>query len=726
MRDRRGGGRAQRLPLIAGAVALAAAVVAISPAWGGFPGDNGLIAYACGADICVVEADGTGGKTLVASATDPAWSADGLELAYVKAGVGILVSTVDSTGTITGTITTGAAATARHPTWSPDGLKIAYTNGGDIWTINADTTGGATNLTQSGVGNDTDPAWSPSGTSIAYASDETGGSEIYTMNANGSGQTRLTVNGVPDVQPDWSPDGTKLVFAEGTAPSQALWTVNSDGTGASRLGNLDVPGSEPAWSPDGALIAYTANGGGIRVVTSGGTSGADVAAGATSGAPDWQRVEPATQPGTGTPKNTILPQIVLPSAATSPTVGVTLSASVGGWTGTTPITYGYQWKKCESATGPCYDLAGATSSVFLPTTAVYGWWLRVMVTATNSIGSDRVNSDAVGPVTAIPPRATSTPQIVGDNMVGVQLTLTAGVWQGSAPLAFSYDWRRCNPPGDLTSCVSIPSGNAGSYTPTAGDIGSTLRVWITGKNVAGSDTAVTNHTFPIRDVTHYAPAPNRNPTITGDSRLGSRLVSSPGTWNGDRPITYTYQWQRCDAAGKACKSIRGATRTSYVTQTSDLGSTMRFAVVGTNTYGTSTGLSAITDPVMLTPPHVKGRRIVGTAKADYLAGSGHDDTILGKGGNDTLLGGAGSDMIEGGAGNDVVIGGSWADRLYGNDGSDTIFANDGERDVVDCGAGNDRAVVDAVDVTRNCEVVDPGPVVGTSTTQATRASPGPG
>ena len=158
------------------------------PCRGAFPGNNGLIAYACGADICVVKADGTGGRTLVATATDPAWSADGLKLAYVKLGVGILVSTVDATGTITGTITTGAAATARHPTWSSGGLKIAYANGGDIWTINADTTGGATNLTQSVVGNDTDPAWSPSGTRIAYASDETGSSEIYTMNVDGPGR----------------------------------------------------------------------------------------------------------------------------------------------------------------------------------------------------------------------------------------------------------------------------------------------------------------------------------------------------------------------------------------------------------------------------------------------------------------------------------------------------------------------------------------------------------
>ena len=122
------------------------------------------------------------------------------------------------------------------------------------------------------------------------------------------------------------------------------------------------------------------------------------------------------------------------------------------------------------------------------------------------------------------------------------------------------------------------------------------------------------------------------------------------------------------------------------------------AVTATNAYGKSVVLSAPTDAVSASPPHIPGRRIVGTSKGEYLAGGGHDDVIFGLGGNDTLLGGAGDDRIYGGAGDDVITGGSGADHLYGGAGSDTIFAVDGERDVVDCGPGNDRAVVDSVDV----------------------------
>ena len=132
---------------------------------------------------------------------------------------------------------------------------------------------------------------------------------------------------------------------------------------------------------------------------------------------------------------------------------------------------------------------------------------------------------------------------------------------------------------------------------------------------------------------------------------------------------------------------------------------MRVTVTATNAYGKIVAQSDPTDPVSATPPHIRGRRIVGTSKGEYLAGGGHDDTIFGLGGNDTLLGGAGDDAIYGGAGNDVITGGSGADHLYGGPGSDTIYAVDGERDIIDCGPGNDRAVVDSVDKVVDCEVV---------------------
>jgi hypothetical protein len=67
----------------------------------------------------------------------------------------------------------------------------------------------------------------------------------------------------------------------------------------------------------------------------------------------------------------------------------------------------------------------------------------------------------------------------------------------------------------------------------------------------------------------------------------------------------------------------------------------------------------------------------------------------------------------------VITGGSGADHIDAGPGSDTVNAADGERDVIDCGPGNDHAIVDQVDVVRNCELVT------IPTAPATTPSPAP-
>ena len=52
---------------------------------------------------------------------------------------------------------------------------------------------------------DSHPAWSPDGAQIDFSSFRDGNSEVYVMNADGSGQTRLTTNGLGDQHPAWSP-----------------------------------------------------------------------------------------------------------------------------------------------------------------------------------------------------------------------------------------------------------------------------------------------------------------------------------------------------------------------------------------------------------------------------------------------------------------------------------------------------------------------------------------
>lgn len=117
-----------------------------------------------------------------------------------------------------------------------------------------------------------------------------------------------------------------------------------------------------------------------------------------------------------------------------------------------------------------------------------------------------------------------------------------------------------------------------------------------------------------------------------------------------------------------------------------------------------------------------GRDVVdGWGGNDELHGGAGDDDLQTQGGDDKLFGDAGNDKLTGGNGNDTLDGGPGTDALAGDSekcdayyclaGADVLLARDGEVDTVSCGAGGDRAVVDAGDIVANdifanCESVD--------------------
>ena len=92
----------------------------------------------------------------------------------------------------------------------------------------------------------------------------------------------------------------------------------------------------------------------------------------------------------------------LPSISGTPTVGQTLSASSGTWSGSTPMTYSYGWVRCASSGGSCGPISGATSLTYAAASADTGSTLRVTVTATNSAGSATATSAATAVVTTAP------------------------------------------------------------------------------------------------------------------------------------------------------------------------------------------------------------------------------------------------------------------------------------------------------------------------------------
>lgn len=110
--------------------------------------------------------------------------------------------------------------------------------------------------TTAGVQFQTDPAWSPDGTRIAFASAREGSFDIYVMNADGTGTTRLTSTDENDQGPTWSPDGSRIAFTR-TGTLAQVYVMNADGSGVRRMSEELAEESEPAWSPDGRSIAYS-------------------------------------------------------------------------------------------------------------------------------------------------------------------------------------------------------------------------------------------------------------------------------------------------------------------------------------------------------------------------------------------------------------------------------------------------------------------------------------
>ncbi len=97
-----------------------------------------------------------------------------------------------------------------------------------------------------------EPAWSPDGRRIAFASRRGGDSDIYVMNADGTGTMRLTSTKENDSHPTWSPDGTEIAFAR----RDDLFVMESDGSNPRRISDPVTEETEPAWAPDGSWIAY--------------------------------------------------------------------------------------------------------------------------------------------------------------------------------------------------------------------------------------------------------------------------------------------------------------------------------------------------------------------------------------------------------------------------------------------------------------------------------------
>jgi serine/threonine protein kinase len=141
---------------------------------------------------------------------------------------------------------------------SPPAGQVAFYASRDgnleIYTMTADGSG-QTNLTRNRA-MDWLPAWSPDGARLAFVSDREGNEEIYIMNADGSGLSRLTFDPARDEAPDFSPDGQRIVFQSDRTGTPAIYVMNVDGTRSTLLAADGTDSGLPKWSPDGTQILF--------------------------------------------------------------------------------------------------------------------------------------------------------------------------------------------------------------------------------------------------------------------------------------------------------------------------------------------------------------------------------------------------------------------------------------------------------------------------------------
>ena len=201
-----------------------------------------------------------------------------------------------------------------------------------------------------------------------------------------------------------------------------------------------------------------------------------------------------------------------------------------------------------------------------------------------------------------PPTNTSSPTINGNAAVGATLTGGTGSWSRAS--SFAYRWLRCDTSGG--GCASISGATAASYVVASGDAGSTLRLTVTASNQTGSTSATSAATSVVQAAaagpTPAAPSNTTPPSIGGTTQVGATLNGSSGSWGGDSPMSFAYQWQTCDSSGGSCTAISGATATSYSLSTTDVGHAVRLQVKATNDVGQTSASSAPSTVVQSTAP----------------------------------------------------------------------------------------------------------------------------
>jgi Tol biopolymer transport system component len=219
----------------------------------------------------------------------PAWSPDGRQIAFVSVHGDVSdIFVMNADGSNVRQVTRGLGQNI-HPMWSPDSSRILFNttyfagqgqkddktsdesrvigenrdDSIDLATIRPDGSD-LQRITQGG--GYTYASFSPDARTILHRRQQGEVSQVFLMNADGSGDHNLSGVSFSDGWPAWSSDGKRIIFSRHGEDGFQIFMMNRDGTGVRQLTDATGEFVNPRWSPDGKKILCGRRLGGISLV----------------------------------------------------------------------------------------------------------------------------------------------------------------------------------------------------------------------------------------------------------------------------------------------------------------------------------------------------------------------------------------------------------------------------------------------------------------------------